>query len=174
MNNQHTGVFHRYKLNPILTAENWPYPINSVFNARATFLPDGITMLLCHAEDRRGLYHFCAARSAYGIDGWQIGTQRIEGNVMVEACVGGFNVTPVDKSRFDNAVMCSNWFLGHNNLSLSLYDLKIRSCRNGFMTGSINRNEGNESSFVWLFLLITLKKFFADEILTKPSYQKTN
>lgn len=33
MNNQHTEVFHRYKLNPILTAENWPSPtINSIFH----------------------------------------------------------------------------------------------------------------------------------------------
>ena len=72
MNNQHAEVFHRHKLNPILTAENWPYPINSVFNAGATLLPDGTTLLLCRVEDRRGLSHFCAARSANGIDGWQI------------------------------------------------------------------------------------------------------
>lgn len=75
MNNQHAEVFHRHKLNPILTAENWPYPINSVFNAGATLLPDGTTLLLCRVEDRRGLSHFCAARSANGIDGWQIDPQ---------------------------------------------------------------------------------------------------
>src|SRR5665647_3630988 len=68
MNNQHAEVFHRNKLNPILTADNWPYPINSVFNAGATLLPDGTTLLLCRVEDRRGLSHFCAARSANGTD----------------------------------------------------------------------------------------------------------
>ncbi len=72
MNNQHTELFHRSKLNPILKAENWPYPINSVFNAGATLLPDGTTLLLCRVEDRSGLSHFCAARSANGIDGWII------------------------------------------------------------------------------------------------------
>jgi len=36
MNNQHAQLFHRNKLNPILTADNWPYHINSVFNAGAT------------------------------------------------------------------------------------------------------------------------------------------
>ena len=67
MNNQLTKIFTRHKLNPILTAENWPYPINSVFNAGATILQDGRTLLLCRVEDRRGLSHLCAARSANGI-----------------------------------------------------------------------------------------------------------
>ncbi len=75
MNNQHPELFHRYKKNPILKAENWPYPINSVFNAGATLLPDGTTLLLCRVEDRRGLSHLCAARSANGIDDWKIDTQ---------------------------------------------------------------------------------------------------
>jgi predicted GH43/DUF377 family glycosyl hydrolase len=75
MNNKHIELFHRNKLNPILRAENWPYPINSVFNAGATLLPDRTTLLLCRVEDRSGLSHFCAARSANGIDGWLIDPQ---------------------------------------------------------------------------------------------------
>ena len=35
-------------------------------------LADGDTLLLCRVEDRRGLSHLCAARSANGIDGWRI------------------------------------------------------------------------------------------------------
>lgn len=72
MNHQHLELFRRHKLNPILTAADWPYPINSVFNAGATLLPDGTTLLLCRVEDRRGLSHLCVARSANGIDAWQI------------------------------------------------------------------------------------------------------
>jgi len=75
MNNKHPEIFHRHKFNPILTAENWPYPINSVFNAGATLLIDGTTLLLCRVEDRRGLSHLCAARSSNGIDGWKIDPQ---------------------------------------------------------------------------------------------------
>ncbi len=75
MNNQHPEVFHRYKKNPILKAGDWPYPINSVFNAGATLMPDGTTLLLCRVEDRRGLSHLCAARSANGIDNWKIDSQ---------------------------------------------------------------------------------------------------
>jgi predicted GH43/DUF377 family glycosyl hydrolase len=65
-------LFTRYSGNPILTQSNWPYPINSVFNAGAVSLPDGDTLLLCRVEDRRGLSHLCAARSANGIDGWRV------------------------------------------------------------------------------------------------------
>jgi len=72
MSNQHEEIFHRSKLNPILKADNWTYPINSVFNAGAALLKDGTTLLLCRVEDRRGLSHLCAARSANGIDGWVI------------------------------------------------------------------------------------------------------
>jgi predicted GH43/DUF377 family glycosyl hydrolase len=75
MNNKHPEIFHRHNLNPILTAANWPYPINSVFNAGATLLPDGTTLLLCRVEDRRGLSHLCAARSANGINDWKIDPQ---------------------------------------------------------------------------------------------------
>ena len=65
-------LFTRHANNPILTAADWPYPINSVFNAGATRLADGTTLLLCRVEDRRGLSHLCAARSANGVDHWKI------------------------------------------------------------------------------------------------------
>ena len=65
-------LLHRHSTNPILTSKDWPYPINSVFNAGATLLADGTTLLLCRVEDRRGLSHLCAARSRNGVDGWQI------------------------------------------------------------------------------------------------------
>jgi len=75
MNSQHLELFQRHERNPILTAAQWPYPVNSVFNPGAALLPDGITLLLCRVEDRRGHSHLCAARSANGIDGWKIDTQ---------------------------------------------------------------------------------------------------
>jgi predicted GH43/DUF377 family glycosyl hydrolase len=69
---QHPGLFQRHATNPILTAADWPYQINSVFNAGATLLSDGTTLLLCRIEDRRGHSHLCAARSANGIDNWKV------------------------------------------------------------------------------------------------------
>lgn len=68
-------LLRRHWDNPILTAADWPYPINTVFNAGATLLPDGTTLLLCRVEDRRGISHLTAARSKNGVDGWEIDPQ---------------------------------------------------------------------------------------------------
>ena len=64
--------FERHRANPLLTAEDWPYAVNTVFNAGATLLADGTTLLLCRVEDRRGVSHLCAARSSNGVDGWVV------------------------------------------------------------------------------------------------------
>lgn len=65
-------LFHRDERNPILTAADWPYPVHTVFNAGATLLRDGTTLLLCRVEDRSGRSHLCAVRSADGVGGWVI------------------------------------------------------------------------------------------------------
>lgn len=68
----HDILFQRYHRNPILSVSDWTYPVNTVFNPGATLLEDGTTLLLCRVEDRRGHSHLCAARSADGIDRWQV------------------------------------------------------------------------------------------------------
>lgn len=75
MTNRLPDLFLRSDLNPILTAANWPYPIQSVFNPGAALLADGTTLLLCRVEDRRGLSHLCVARSTNGVDNWSIDRQ---------------------------------------------------------------------------------------------------
>jgi predicted GH43/DUF377 family glycosyl hydrolase len=71
--NQHfRELFKRHPDNPILTAEDWPYGANSVFNPGATGLASGETLLLARVEDRRGLSHLTAARSSDGIHDWRI------------------------------------------------------------------------------------------------------
>lgn len=75
MNHHYPQLFQRHKLNPILTANDWPYPIHSVFNPGATLLPDGTTLLLCRVEDRRGHSHLSVARSVNGLDNWKIDPQ---------------------------------------------------------------------------------------------------
>jgi beta-1,2-mannobiose phosphorylase / 1,2-beta-oligomannan phosphorylase len=64
-------LFHRHAGNPILTAADWPNPVNAVFNPAAAVV-DGQTILLARIEDRRGISHLAVARSANGIDGWAI------------------------------------------------------------------------------------------------------
>jgi predicted GH43/DUF377 family glycosyl hydrolase len=67
----HSELFRRNPANPILTANDWPYQINTVFNPGAT-VHDGETVLLCRVEDRRGLSHLTVARSPDGVHGWRV------------------------------------------------------------------------------------------------------
>jgi len=57
--------------NPVLTASQWPYRANAVLNPAAVQVV-GQTLLLVRVEDCRGFSHLTLARSADGIDGWQI------------------------------------------------------------------------------------------------------
>ncbi len=115
-----------------------------------------------------------------GCNGWyekggakaRFDQQPIEANAMIEVCIEAFNVTR-DKTWLDNAVMCFNWFLGHNDLNMPLYDPKTGGCRDGLRADGINQNEGAESTLAWLLSLMTLQKLYADEILKQSSSQST-
>ena len=64
-------LFVRYERNPILTADQWPYQANAVFNAAATEF-QGETLLLVRVEDMRGMSHLTVARSRNGFTDWRI------------------------------------------------------------------------------------------------------
>ncbi len=66
----YSELFHRHPDNPIIIANDLPYPCNSVFNAAAT-LVDGETLLLLRVEDRTGLSHLTVARSRDGLHDWR-------------------------------------------------------------------------------------------------------
>ena len=64
-------LFQRYQDNPIISAKDMDYKVNSVFNPGATLF-NNQTLLLLRVEDCRGISHFTVARSDNGIDNWQI------------------------------------------------------------------------------------------------------
>jgi predicted GH43/DUF377 family glycosyl hydrolase len=64
-------LFTRYRGNPLLTPNRWPYTVNAVMNAGAAQV-DGSTVLLCRVEDRRGLSHLTVARSRNGFSNWVV------------------------------------------------------------------------------------------------------
>ncbi len=65
------NLFKRYHDNPILTEQDWPYPINAVFNPAAVKL-NTETLLLVRVEDMRGFSHLTVARSPDGFTNWEI------------------------------------------------------------------------------------------------------
>lgn len=71
MTAHYAELFQRNPNNPILTAEDWPYPANTVFNCAATLF-NGETVLLARVEDMRGISHLTVARSRDGVSDWKI------------------------------------------------------------------------------------------------------
>jgi glycosyltransferase involved in cell wall biosynthesis len=181
-------LFNQFKNN---ATKNWPWLENSLNYANGK-LPHAL-LLSGHRMQRNDMIemglnslkwllaiqtednHFVPI----GSNGWyekggpraRFDQQPVEANAMIEACVEAFNVTR-DHTWFENAVMCFNWFLGHNDLNMSLYDPKTGGCRDGLMADGINQNEGAESSLAWLLSLMTLQKLYADEVLKQSSSLK--
>jgi len=67
-------LFARHPGNPLLTAEDWPTPVNAVFNPAAAVV-DGETVLVVRVEALTGISHLTVARSANGVDGWRIAAE---------------------------------------------------------------------------------------------------
>jgi predicted GH43/DUF377 family glycosyl hydrolase len=63
-------LFDRHAANPIIVAEDLPYPANTVFNPGVAQLADE-TVLLLRVEDLRGISHLQVARSRDGLGGWR-------------------------------------------------------------------------------------------------------
>jgi predicted GH43/DUF377 family glycosyl hydrolase len=72
--NVYKELFVRHLNNPILAAEDWPYPINTTFNPAATYFQNKV-LLLARVEDRRGFSHFTKAVSEKGVVNWMVDTQ---------------------------------------------------------------------------------------------------
>src|SRR5437867_10690481 len=69
--NLYADLFGRHAANPILTAQDWPYPAHTVFNAGVCQSGDE-TVLLVRVEDRRGHSHLTVARSNNGLSDWHV------------------------------------------------------------------------------------------------------
>jgi predicted GH43/DUF377 family glycosyl hydrolase len=65
------NLFVRHPSNPILTADDVPYPANTAFNPGAARVGDE-TVLLLRVEDLRGISSLVVARSADGISNWHV------------------------------------------------------------------------------------------------------
>jgi glycosyltransferase involved in cell wall biosynthesis len=54
------------------------------------------------------------------------------------------------------------WFLGENDLRMSLYDFETKGCCDGFENYGINRNQGAESSLAYLISHLTVLKVYEE------------
>jgi glycosyltransferase involved in cell wall biosynthesis len=78
--------------------------------------------------------------------------QPIEAHGTISACLEAYRSTN-DSFWHEQASIAFEWFLGRNDLGLSLYDSKTGGCRDGLHMDRVNQNQGAESTLAYLIAL---------------------
>jgi hypothetical protein len=84
---------------------------------------------------------------------------------MVSACLEAFRVTE-DDAWLASARRAFEWFLGRNDLNLSLYDPANGGCSDGLHPDRVNENQGAESTLAFHLALAELND--AERLLAHP------
>ena len=90
--------------------------------------------------------------------------QPIEAAGAVSACLQAYRVTG-DHRWHRSAWSAFNWFLGDNDLQLSLYDSESGGCRDGLHPDRANQNQGAESTLSFLMALLEMRSLQKSEEL---------
>jgi len=88
--------------------------------------------------------------------------QPVEASGMVSACLAAYRVTG-DSYWLREAKRSMMWFLGENDLGLSLYDPITGGCRDGLHPDRANQNQGAESTLAFLMSLLEHRLVVEDE-----------
>ena len=83
--------------------------------------------------------------------------QPLEAQATVAACLEAWRVTG-EKSWQAEAERAFDWFLGHNDVGLPLYDGVSGGCCDGLQPDRVNANQGAESSLAFTLSLVELKQ----------------
>jgi glycosyltransferase involved in cell wall biosynthesis len=87
--------------------------------------------------------------------------QPIDAMAMVLMYHQAFHVTK-DKDYLNKLYTSFLWFLGENDLRMSLYDFETQGCCDGFESYGVNRNQGAESSLAYLISHLTVLQAYED------------
>ncbi|UCH09833.1 MAG: glycosyltransferase [Fidelibacterota bacterium] len=111
-----------------------------------------------------GFYHRGEQRARFD-------QQPIEAYATLSACIEAYDITG-DEKWHKEAQKAFDWFLGYNDLSLSLYDPLTGGCRDGLHPDRINQNQGAESTVAFLMSLMELSSMEKTLHPTKPELAK--
>lgn len=82
--------------------------------------------------------------------------QPLEAGGAVSACLEAYRSTGDDHWR-RRAWSAFNWFLGHNDLQIALYDPTTGGCRDGLHPERVNENQGAESTLAFLMAQVEMR-----------------
>jgi hypothetical protein len=87
--------------------------------------------------------------------------QPIDALAMVLMYHQAFHLTK-DKEYLNKLFTSFMWFLGDNDLRMSLYDFETKGCCDGFENYGVNRNQGAESSLAYLISHLTVLQAYEE------------
>ena len=87
--------------------------------------------------------------------------QPIDAMAMVLMYHQAFHITK-NKDFLNKLYTSFLWFLGENDLRMSLYDFETQGCCDGFESYGVNRNQGAESSLSYLISYLTVLQAYEE------------
>lgn len=82
--------------------------------------------------------------------------QPVEAQTMVSATIEAFHITK-DQLWKKESIRAFEWFLGRNDLKVSLYDPTTGGCRDGLHSDRMNENQGAESTLAFLQSMLEMR-----------------
>lgn len=118
--------------------------------------------------------------SIIGNDGWfkrgetmaRFDQQPVDAMATILLFIQAYRMTGADRYR-TAAHTAFRWFMGHNDLRLSLFDHETGGCCDGLERGGVNRNQGAESTLAYLIAYLAVEPTF-EKKLTRQIISKTD
>ncbi len=103
--------------------------------------------------------------SVIGSGGWmtrngaraRFDQQPIESAALIDACKAAYRASE-DHVWLEEMRKCFDWYLGRNDVGVSLVDFKTRGCHDGLTPEGVNANQGAESVLSWLLSLLIMNE----------------
>ena len=112
-----------------------------------------------HRTDKEGRHFIPIGSNGFYPQGGErarFDQQPVEAQAMVSACLEAYRITGV-KSWHTEARRAFEWFLGHNDLHLPVYDPTTGGCCDGLHLDRVNQNQGAESTLAFLLALLEMQ-----------------
>jgi len=115
---------------------------------------ESLTWLAENQTSSKGYFTPIGSNGFYHRDGEKarFDQQPIEASAMVSACLEAYRLTG-ERAWHQEAQRAFEWFLGHNDLGLPLYDSETGGCCDGLHPDRVNQNQGAESTLAFLLSL---------------------
>jgi glycosyltransferase involved in cell wall biosynthesis len=166
------GIYHGTR------SDNWPWFEKSLSYSNAT-LPHALILAgfrsgnekmtaagieslewITTAQHRRANGNFVPIGSngffSEGKEKARFDQQPIEASATISACLETYRFTGEER-WLEEAKQTFRWFLGKNDLQVSLYDATTGGCKDGLHPDRVNENQGAESTLSFLMALLEMQ-----------------